>query len=169
MKLIEAMKEVKANLVKINDLNVKIQKGCAHLDYETHEYPDPKGKVSEWLQSCADLSKRNIQLLLAIQKTNLATNVGIKIGDEIINRPIAYWIWRNREYAEKDLNTWSKLTDRGLKEGSIPMSTGGTKDVKIVRNFDPVLRDKMILEYKSEGSLIDAALEVANATTDLLE
>lgn len=169
MKLIEAMKEVKANLQKIEDLHKRIGKTCAHLDYETPEYPDPKSKVSEWLQACDAISKRNVQLLLAIQKTNLSTNVGIKIGDEVINRPIAYWIWRRREYAAVDMKTWSMLTDRSLREGTIPSSTGVNKDVKIVRNFDPVLRDKMITEYKGEASLIDAALEVANATTDLLE
>lgn len=169
MKIIEALKEVKSNIVKIDDLQKKIAKGSAHLDFETPEYPNIREKISEWLQSCDDLSKRNIDLLLRIQKTNLATTVSIKIGDNLVSKSIAYWIWRRREYAERDMNTWKQLTDRNLREGTIPMSTGGTKEVKIVRNFDPELRDKKVLEYKGESSLIDAALEVANAVTDLLE
>ena len=38
-------------------------------------------------------------------------------------------------------------------------------EVKIVRYFDPVERDRMIALYRSEPSLIDGTLEIVNATT----
>jgi hypothetical protein len=41
--------------------------------------------------------------------------------------------------------------------------------VKVVRHFDPVKRDRMAAMYKSEPHEIDAALEVINAVTDLIE
>jgi len=47
-------------------------------------------------------------------------------------------------------------------------SVGQPVEVKIVRHYDPVQRDKMMAIYRDEPHLIDAALEVVNATTDLL-
>lgn len=40
--------------------------------------------------------------------------------------------------------------------------------VTIIRNYDPVVRDKKLVTFKSEPYEIDAALEVVNATTDLI-
>jgi hypothetical protein len=68
-----------------------------------------------------------------------------------------------------DLNTWSKLGDRNLKEGQVINSNQERVDVRIVRHFDPVHRDKMVAIYRSEPHDIDAALEVVNAVTDLIE
>lgn len=169
MKLIEALKEVKANQDKIKDIQALIARNSAHLNIYTPEYEDPKAKVAEWVQSCVDLSKRNIELLLAIQQTNLNTLVKIKLGDNVIEHSIAYWVWRRREYANIDFETFSKLTDKGLQDSKIRTNSDGqTADVKLVRNFDPAQRDKMLLIYKSEKAAIDAALEVANATTELV-
>jgi hypothetical protein len=61
------------------------------------------------------------------------------------------------------------LSDRGLKEGLIKNSQGETVEVKIVRYFDPAERDKKVAMFKSEPHEIDAALEVVNAVTDLIE
>lgn len=61
------------------------------------------------------------------------------------------------------------LTDRGLKEGTTKNSQGETTEVKIVRYFDPVARDKMVAMFKAEPHVIDASLEVINAVTDLIE
>lgn len=169
MKIIEAMKKVKENKVKIQDLRHKIAAHSAHCSHETPVYPDIKEKIISWAQSCEDLNQDNIRLLLAIQKTNLVTMVPIKAFDQTVTKSIAEWVWRKREYSAIDKLIWESMTDRGLKEGHIPSSTGISVEVKIVRNYDPELRDKKITMYKSEPFLIDAALEVVNATTDLVE
>jgi len=62
-----------------------------------------------------------------------------------------------------------KLSDRGLKEGTGANSQGATVEVKIVRYFDPTLRDSRLAIYSSEPQMIDASLEVVNAVTDLIE
>lgn len=169
MKIIEAMKRVKSNREKIADLQKKIQATSAHLSHETPVYEQPSHKIIEWTQSCEDLVQECIRLLVAIQRTNLLTNVDITLGGKLVTKSISEWVWRRREFANVDLTTWSQLTDRGLREGSVGTSTGVNLEVKLVRNYDPELRDKKMAMYKSEPHEIDAALEVVNAITDLME
>lgn len=172
MKLIEAMKKIKANKEKIADLQAKIAANSANLSFETLPYgttEQTKAQLGEWLQSCTDLTQDNVKLLTSIARTNLATSVTITLGDRPVTKPIAEWVWRRREYAQVDQATWSRLTDRNLKEGNVQSSPGVMTEVKLVRHFDPALRDKMIAIYASEKHEIDAALEVVNAVTDLIE
>ncbi len=170
MKIIEAMKRIKANKEKVADLQNKIASVCANLSHETPLYGgETRQKVDEWAQSCVDISQENIRLLTAIQRTNLATAATIELGGKPVTKTLAEWVWRRREYAALDFQTWAKLTDRGLKEGFMQSSTGTPVEVKIVRHFDPVKRDEMIAMFRSEPHQIDAALEVVNAVTELVE
>ncbi|MFA6244192.1 MAG: hypothetical protein WC655_24835 [Candidatus Hydrogenedentales bacterium] len=162
------MKRVKQNKEKVADLQGKIASVCANLSHETPLYgTDTAKKIAEWAQSCDDLSQENIKLLVAIQRTNLSTPVAIEISGKSITKNIAEWVWRRREYANVDFQTWSKFTDRGLKEGHMQTSTGTPMPVTIIRHYDPVKRDEMIAMYRAEPHQIDAALEVVNATTEL--
>lgn len=171
MKIIEAMKKVKANKEKIADLQAKIAQVSAHSSVETPLYgAETKTRITEWLQACYDLGQDSIHLLVSIQRTNLNTNVTINVGGQPVTKTIAEWVWRRREYAALDLASWSKLTDRGIKEGKVQFSQGAEPTaVTIIRNFDPMVRDKHLAMYKNEPNEIDAALEVINAVTDLIE
>lgn len=170
MKVIQALKAVKGNKEKIADLQLRIKNCCSNLSHETPVYGvETAAKIQEWLQSCQDTAKENVRLLTAIQKTNLQTEVTIELGGKQVTKTIAEWVWRRREYAALDVATWSTLTDRGLKEGMLQSSTGTPTQVSIVRHFDPLRRDEAIALYRSEGRLIDGALEVTNAITDLVE
>ncbi len=132
-------------------------------------YEDPAGQVREWLQSCEDTARDNVELLVAIQRTNLATPVTIDVGGKPVTKSIAEWVWRRREYAKADLDTWAQLTDRGLKDQRVAQTTGAEPlEIKIVRNYDPKQRDDKLAQYRDEPHLIDAALEIVNATTDLV-
>lgn len=170
MKIIEAMKRIKQNKEKIGDLQMRIGAVSANLSIETPVYGDEtKNKVKEWAQSCDDLTQDNVKMLCSIARTNLATQVPIVLGEKIVTKSISEWVWRRREYALIDYNTWAKMTDRGLKEGPVRSSTEVPIEVKIQRHYDPEKRDKMMTIYKSEPHEIDAALEVVNAVTDLIE
>lgn len=170
MKIIEAMKRVKQNKEKVADLRGKLGSICANLAHETKVYGQETGnKVKEWLQACDDISQENVRLLCAIQKTNLTTNVTIELNGKQVTKSIAEWVWRRREYAKEDLNTWSVLGDRGIKEGVAQTTTGAPFELKLERHYDPVKRDEMVAMYRAEPHLVDAALEVINATTDLVE
>ncbi len=164
------MKRVKANKAKIADLQLKISQISAHLSHESPVYgTQTSDKVTEWSQSCEDLGQENIRLLVAIARTNLKTVVSIELGGKQVAKTIAEWVWRRREYAAIDLLTWSKMTDRNLREGNTQTSTGVPMEIKIVRNYNPERRDKKMAEYQSEPHEIDATLEVINAVTDLIE
>ena len=168
-KVIQAMKRIKENKEKISDLQEKIHKNAAHMSIEKLEYDEPAEKVEAWVRSCLDLSQENVRLLTAIARTNLATEVTIDIGDNQIKKTIAEWVWRRREYAALDYATIGKLTDRGMKDATIQNSAGGITEVKVIRNYNPLVRDARMEEFRSEPHRIDAALEVINAVTDLVE
>lgn len=170
MKVIEAMKQIKANKAKIADLQTKIGAHSANLNFETPVYGDKTSQqITEWVQTCTDLSQDNVNLLCAISAANLATKVTIELGGKQVVKSVSAWVWRRREYAAIDAGTYSKLTDRGLKEGNVQSSPGVTTEVRLIRHFDPKLRDEKMDEYRTEASKIDSALEVSNAITDLIE
>lgn len=172
MKIIEAMKRVKANKEKIADLQLKIAAHCVNLSIETPLYgAETKDKVNEWLQSCTDTTQENIRLLCAIAKTNLATVATILLGGKPVAKTLAEWIWRRREYAKIDLDTWLKVGDRNLRDQFMqPTASGGMPtEIKVVRHYDPEQRDRMVAMFKTEAHEIDSALEVVNAITDLIE
>lgn len=170
MKIIEAMKAIKSNREKVSDLHARIANVSANLSHETPLYGEDTGKkIKEWAQSCTDLAQENVRLHSAIARTNLQTQVTIELGGKQVTKTIAEWVWRRREYAALDQMTWSKMTDRGLKEGLMQSSTGTPIEVKLVRHYDPNKRDDMISVYREEPHKIDSALEVVNAVTDLVE
>ena len=171
MKLIEAMKKLKENEAKIEDLKTKILQHAAHLSFEQPVYgTDQSATIKGWVQTCHDLVQDNIGLLVQLAKTNMATKVSIELGDKTVTKTIAEWIWRRRKFAQVDLLIEKSLSDRGLKEGALPVSTGGPpQPVTIIRYYDPKARDEAMAVYQSEAGRIDAALEIVNATTDLVQ
>ena len=170
MKIIEAMKTVKLNTRKIEDLSAQIRNSSANLSIETPLYgAETPAKISGWLQAIHDIGQDNITLLVNIQRTNLVTQVPITINGNTITKSIAEWVWRRRLYATIDFNAWHQLSDRGLKEEiKMPTGNGQAVEVKLVRHYNPLLRDTMCAIYRDEPFLIDSALEVVNATTELV-
>ena len=168
MKLIEGMKRIKELTAKAVDLQAKVAAHCANLDIETPLYAAPSDQVREWIQAHGDILKEVLKLRVAVQRTNINTPVTIELGGQQVTKTIAEWIHRRRDLAKLEMDVWAKLGDRGLREGSVPSSVGGEpRLVKIVRHFDPKLRDEKIDLYRSEPSKIDATLEVVNAVTEL--
>lgn len=173
MKIIEAMRQSKDNLVKISDLQKKIAQNSANLDASPTEYGDgTKAQVASWVQSCIDLTQANVHLGVAIQRTNLATSVTLSIGGNDVTKTIAEWVLRRRIYASIDQTTWSTLTNKNLQPMNYHVDVDGQKQIKVsnvVLNYSPTDRDNAIAMYRSEPSLINSALEIVNATTDLIE
>lgn len=170
MKIIEAMKKQKELLVKADDLRKKIALYCADHSHETALYgAEQKTKIKEWLQGHSDVLKEILKLRIAIQRTNLATNVEIELGGKQVTKCIAEWIHRRKELAGLELNAWAGLTDRGLREGVIKTSTGENMEVKLRRYYDPSERDAAVELYRTEPGVIDRTLETVNAITNLVE
>lgn len=170
MKIIEAMKQIKDLDRKAEDLFDKINKNCMRLSVENPAYENPTEKVKGWIQARCDVLSEIERLRLAIQRTNLATNVAVDLGGKVVTKSIAAWIHRRRDLAAKELKSYTALSDRSVPEKQIMNRTDGSQqEITLVRHYDVEERDKMTDLLKSEPLLIDARLEVANAVTDLLE
>lgn len=170
MKLIEAMKKVKDLLRKADDIRGKVAANSATLDFETPMYGErQQEQIAGWIQSHSDILKEILRLRIAIQRTNLETQVAVTFGTSYISKSLAEWVHRRRDLANLERDAWAKLTDRGLKEGRFNESTGQVREVKIKRYFSPEVRDEQVEYFRSEPSTIDATLEVVNAVTDLKE
>lgn len=176
MKLIEALKEVKSILRKMEDLRKKIASHCADLDVMQPTYgsaSEQEKKVSGWLQSHDDSALALTNLKKKIQDTNLQTPVVIKVGDNDIMRSIAEWIIRRREIIDLQLLAYTSLGDRGLSEKGL-RAIGSPEEMKKLQNarvrfyFNASERDKNIDILKNEKESIDKALEIANVVTELL-
>lgn len=169
VKVIEAMKQIKDLLRKADDLRTKVKMHSADMDFETPTYENQKDKVRGWVQAHSDIMKEILDLRFRIQKTNIATSVPIELGGVVVNKTIAEWIHRRRELANLECNMWMQLTDRNLRDGQMTQSDGSKRDVKIRRYYSPDERDEKMNMFKSEPLMIDARLEVINATVDLLD
>lgn len=169
MKIIEALKQIKDLARKADDLRKKIAQHSAYLNFETPLYADQKGQVGQWIQAHTDILKETSRLRVAIQRTNILTPVTIELDGKQVTKTIAEWIHRRRDLAALESEAWKKLTDRGLKEGSMQQSTTQVLEVRIVRCYDAKERDSKIMALDSEPSVIDAKLEIVNAVTDLME
>lgn len=170
MKIIQAMKKLKDLNLKAEDLRKKVSQFSADLNVETATYPDQKRQVSEWIQSHGDILKEILSLRVAIQRTNLATKVTMELGGHQVAKSIAEWIHRRRDLSKLDMACWQQLTDRGLKEQDFrTQGSDVITQIRIRRHYDPAERDQKVELFRVEPSIIDATLEVVNATTDLIE
>lgn len=172
MTIVEAMKLRKRLAKKAEDLREKIGKNCAILDINTPLYGADQEKVlCSWLQSHRDIIKKMEEISVAIQKTNIKTDVTIVIDGKEITKSLAAWVLRRRELAPMDLSAWKALGDRGLEDQPYHPAEAPKeiKVAKVLRFFDPKLKDAMVDLFSGEPSRIDAKLEVVNATTELVE
>jgi len=169
MKLIEALKKIKELQKKAEDLRTLVKNNCARSSLETDKYPQQAKKVEGWMQSHSDILKEILRLRIAIQATNIKTEVAIELGGKAVTKTIAEWIHRRRDLATEELSMWSLLSDRGVKEGLATGPTGDPVEIKVVRFYDPSERDNKKALYQAEPITIDSKLEVTNAVTDLIE
>jgi hypothetical protein len=103
-------------------------------------------------------------------KTNLITNVTIDLNGNQITKPIAAWIYRERELCDLDRESWLQLTDKGLKAVVDKNQKDPEKQIsRVVFNFDAKERDNKINQYREEKVTINSTLEIVNATTELID
>lgn len=170
MKIVEALKKVKSNRSKISDLNTKIGQIAAHMESSVGSLPykDPKAKVKEFTQAAFDTQQDNARLLSRIQKTNLINTVTIELGGVQVTKTIAEWVYRRREGVDHELETYRNMATR-LKPGAHQLTDGSIQVDNVIRNYDEELKDRRMAILNEEKSLIDSALEIVNAITDLEE
>lgn len=170
MKIIEGLKKIKDLKRKADDLKGKVETYCVDLDCDTPTYPDQKRQISEWLQAHSDVIKEILHIRLAIQRTNLETEVSIELGGKFVTKTIAEWVHRRRDLAKEEENIWQRLTEKNYQEQYKQKLTDKAPEMLIKRRlyFDPKERDTKRELYRSEPGIIDGTLEVVNATTELI-
>ena len=170
MKIIEALKKVKANRQKMADLTALIRNNSANMESEKGKtpYSDPKAKVKEWLQSVESLQSDNAKLLANIQYTNLHTEVSIEMpSGTVVTKTVAEWIVRRREGVDSVSAAYESLRTN-LKQNAVRDQEGNITVDHVILNFSAEQRDKKLMDLSQEKSLIDSKLEIVNATTDLI-
>lgn len=175
MKIIEALKKIKDLKRKADDIKNKIAQNSADLDTETPNYgtvEKQKAQIEEWIQAHSDILKEILKLKIAIQKTNLATTIAVVAveGKNPITKSMAEWVIRRRDLAPEEASVWQHLTNKRLQPITYKKPTDTEASIANVRKYyNQAHRDRQLEIYTSEPSKIDAALEIANATTDLIE
>lgn len=169
MKIIEALKQTKFLLKKAEDLRSKMSANCADMDFDTPLFPDMKAKISEWLQAHTDIVREIARLKYRIQKTNVLTKLSIDLSGTQVEKSLYEWVQRRKELANIELQAYNALTDRGLTDRQYQQTNAQVATMKMRRYYDPVEKMRKIDALKFEPVAIDAALEIANCTTDLLE
>lgn len=169
MKIIEALKKIKYLTTKAADYRQKIGLYSADMDFDQPPFPDMKSKVSELLQGHADIVKEICNLKHKVQKTNCLHNLTIELNNTQVTKTLYEWIQRRRELSALELSAWNQLTDKGLSDKQYQQTTGAVGTVKMRRYYDPAEKAKKVDQLKYEPVAIDAALEMANCTVDLLE
>lgn len=177
MKIIEGLKQIKELQRKASDLRQKIETYCADMDIENPTYStveEQRKQIASWLQAHHDIVKEIEELRLRIQKTNLTVLVCIPLGEPgTVTKPIAAWIHRRKDLATLERIAWFGLTNRRLEPRALRDDKGNpnevTRIIQVRKYYDQKERDKKVEEYTAEPAKIDAALEIANATTDLME
>ena len=171
MKIIEALKAVKANREKITELQMLIPRNAAHMESQNGATPynDPKKKIKAWVQSIHDTLLENSRLLTRIQKTNLDTLVSIEMPSGVtVEKTVSEWIVRRREGVDAEILTYQSMR-HSLNQKAVQAQDGTIKVDQVVVNYSTEDRDTKLMELSREKSLIDGKLEIINATTDLLE
>lgn len=173
MRIIQGLKQLKDLARKAADLRAKVAKYHCDMDFEKPAYETEdkqRDVVAGWMQSHSDVLREIEKLRYRIQKTNVATQVTIEIGDNRITKSICEWIARRKDLVALDLEMWRQLTDRNLKgEAIVKNSSGENVTVRMRRYYDLKKKDQRMEVLASEPSLIDGELEIVNAVTDLLE
>jgi hypothetical protein len=169
MKIIEALKQLKYLSKKADDLQLKLQQNCADMEFDTPLFPDMKAKVDEWLQGHTDVVREIGRLRYRLQKTNVMTPITIKLHDVDVTKSLYEWIQRRKDLANMELKAWQKLSDRNLKDSQFMQTNGVPSQIKMRRYYDPAKKEKQTSMLSLEPTLIDAALEIANCSHELLE
>ena len=172
MKIIEALKRIKSNRDKVYDLINKVRENSARLSSQTSPYGDEaaaKAQVQSWIDTVKSVLRENEVLANRVHRTNVATQVTIELGGKQVTKSIDEWLTRRKDGVDLEQMLWQSVGDRGLKETLATKPDGTTEHIVVVRHYDVRMRDENLSVMLTEKSEIDSALEIVNATTDLLE
>lgn len=166
MKLIEAMKELKLIIKKMESNNEQVVKLSSILSNEKplvgSSIEDQKKEVNALIQSNEDLFDNYLKLKLAIEKTNTTTSV--TINDKTLT--ITEWLTFRRNASEA--SRIYLLVNTSAAQGRLSRINNSDKTIEVLPCFDEKIINTKKMEMIDILGKIDWTLEVVNATTDLV-
>ncbi len=176
MKIIEAIKEFPLILKKMDANSSKIQEYASvlsideDLPFGTQEAQ--KKEVASLVQSNKDLGERYLKLARDLAFTN--TQVKVEVNGE--TRSITEWLSIKGLSKGEQIAGRLKGTLRALNVSAAQGKLNTTrnldlseKSLSVIRLYDQKTTDDAVRKLDETLQMIDAKLEVVNATTDLIE
>ena len=169
MKIIECLKQMKMNEKKIQKNVLQITQ---YSSIPSSEKPifgseeEQKKEVKQLIQANLDLITRQTKLRVALQRTNMETEV--IIGD--ITASIDYFLYMKTKGIGFTISTYNALSDRTARGRMMGGNT--TVDGKrphVEHMYDEKEKNTALRKYGDLEGEISARLEVINATTDIIE
>ena len=171
MKIIEALKNLKTIEKRIESNCQKITQYCSYISCETPVFETEerqRQEVQSLIQANGDLQKEYLRLKIAIERSNIETNVFI-LGK---NYKISELIAIRRGLGACMRKTYESLNPRlSMDKLSAVYRSGmdATNPPRVIHLYKESEKNERLKEIEELLSSIDAALEITNATTDLAE
>jgi len=169
MKIIEALKEQKLIIQKINSNRENIQKYASGLNTEKlilGTEKDQKAELDSLLQSSEDLITRYIWLKTRVDYTNLKTIIELK-GKSYSLAELLIMKRNTNDFRGNVLASFNVNAANMRKRQSTPAA--GMPETVVVQFYDEKKIDQAKRDLMDFHGSIDGTLEVVNATSDLIE
>jgi len=171
MKIIQALKEIPLIEKRIEKNNQDIQKYASYCNKIGPSFKDKNEQEKQVLgliQSTIDLCNRRLALRKALAKTN--ATLTLKIEDKELT--IVEWLEYNNKVGQLIINAYNGLNNvNGIKQmnESGGVNQNDVEQALVVRCFDEKKKNSGLEEAQQILDKITGALEVFNATNDLIE
>lgn len=169
MKIIEAMKELKVILKRMNKNKELINEYAALPDNERLHFGSKDNQAKEikkLIQANVDLANNYLNLKTRIEYTNLMTKVEIDGKEYTISEMLVL----KRVLAKMLIQTFNALNDSQASMRVRSGSRSSSEKTPVIEKFyDETEKTSGQRKWDDLYHTIDSRLEVVNATTDLLE
>lgn len=169
MKIIEAMKELKVILKRMNKNKELINEYAALPDNERLHFGSKDNQAKEikkLIQANIDLAKNYLNLKSRIEYTNLMTKVEIDGKEYTISEMLVL----KRVLAKMVIQTYNALNDSQASMRIRSSSRASSEKNPVIEKFyDESEKTAGQRKWDDLYHSIDSRLEVVNATTELLE
>jgi len=168
MKIIEALKRLGVIEKRIAHNNAEITKYASKLNTEMPVFEsvaEQKKQVAQRVQANADLAEEYLRLKKAIDFTNLMTTV--ELNGKLYS--IADLLFIKRKVASMHMDTYKALNDSAARLRERTVGSVDNKRPVVELMYSEEQKNTKLREWMDLYDIIDARLEVINATTELME
>lgn len=162
MKIVEGLKRLQSIEKKIKNNNKQITKYSSLINTERPHFDNQKEAVGNLLETNKNLFEEYLSLKDQIDRTN--NTVTVTIGSE--TRTINQFLNIKRRMGKLLIESYESLNDSHSEDRFSRFRGDG---IHVVRFYDENIKNQNIEYWSDILDQIDGALEVANATVDIVE